>query len=278
MPASSQGAYRHCQSLVKGLDMLAVLNRLPSGSGSISELAAQTGIHRTTVKRLLETLREQGYLSHDATTNRYRLTFRVQQLSSGFRDTVSLAEDAWPDLYALSKSILWPCSLLVPEGDDMVVRTSTRLYSRLSFHPGMPGRRLSMLSTAGGRAYLCSLPEDEREALLELLRSRGDEEAALARDRKFVRSLIQQTRAQGYALSLGEWREEPDFGGIAMPLRVRSEVLASVNIIFLVRAVKEQRGLLSKLAAELKAAVTRIEQRLEAGGEPSSRTPAGRPA
>lgn len=62
MPPSTKGSYRHCQSLVKGLDMLAVLNRLPHGSGSISELALHTGIHRTTLKRLLETLREQGYL------------------------------------------------------------------------------------------------------------------------------------------------------------------------------------------------------------------------
>lgn len=90
MTSEQESTYRHCQSLVKGLDMLAALNRMPSGSGSISELAQQPGIHRSTVKRLLETLREQGYLAHDPATNHYRLTFRVQRLSYGFRDTVCL--------------------------------------------------------------------------------------------------------------------------------------------------------------------------------------------
>ena len=261
MSASSEGVYRHCQSLVKGLDMLAVLNRLPSGSGSISELAQHTGIHRTTLKRLLETLREQGYLSHDPATNHYRLTFRVQQLSYGFRDTVSLVEEAWPTMRELSREIVWPCSLLVPEGEELVVRASTRLYSRLSFHPGMPGRCLPMLSTAAGRAYISHVSDEERETLLEMIRSRGDEQAAQANDKKYVRSVIQQTRTQGYATNLGEWRDEPKFGGIAVPLRCNTEVLASMNVIFLARAVKDQ-GSLPRLVTALKAAAQRIEQKL----------------
>lgn len=37
MPPFAQSSYRYCQSLVKGLDMLAVLNRLPNRSGSIPQ-------------------------------------------------------------------------------------------------------------------------------------------------------------------------------------------------------------------------------------------------
>lgn len=263
MSAPSEGTYRHCQSLVKGLDILSVLNRMPSGSGSISDVAQETGIHRTTVKRLLETLRERGYLFHDPATNHYRLTLRVQQLSYGFRDTVSLVEDAWPGMLALSKAIVWPCSLVVPEGDEMVVRSSTRLYSRLSFHPGMPGRCLPMLSTAAGRAYFAFAPVEERSALLDMLRSREDEQAIQAKDEKFVRSVVQQTREQGYATSIGEWSVEPKFGGIAVPLRKKTEVLAALNVIFLSRAVKEQ-GAMTRLVAALKAAGEDIEQQLAA--------------
>ncbi len=263
MRANSEGGYRHCQSLVKGLDLLAVLNRLPSGSGSISELARHTGIHRTTLKRLLETMREEGFLSHDAATNHYRLTFRVQQLSYGFRDTVSLVEEAWPDMRAVSKEVVWPCSLVVPEGDEMVVRASTRLYSRLSFHPGMPGRRMPMLSTAAGRAYIAHVPDDERDVLLDMLKSREDEQAALARHAKQVRAIIQQTRSQGYGVNLGEWEVEPKFGAVAVPLRSNTEVLASMNLTFLLRAIKGQDAM-TKLVAALKIAAERIEQKLAA--------------
>lgn len=261
MSPNPDSIYRHCQSLVKGLDLLAVLNRLPAGSGSISELARHTGIHRTTLKRLLETLREEGYVSHDPATNLYRLTFRVQQLSYGFRDTVSLVEVAWPDMRALSKDIIWPSSLVVPEGDEMVIRASTRLYSRLSFHPGMPGRCLPMLSTAAGRAYISYVSDDARNVLLDMLKGRTDEQATMAKDLDQVRAVIQQTRAQGYAVNIGEWEVEPKFGAVAVPLRANSEVLASINLTFLLRAVKEQ-GSLPKLVTALKLAAERIEQKL----------------
>lgn len=101
----------------------------------------------------------------------------------------------------------------------MVVRISTRLYSRLSFHPGMPGRKLPFLTTAAGRAYLSSISDQEREMILEMLASRDDEDGRLARDGAWVRSLIDETMVRGYAVNLGDWAIEPKFGGIAIPLQ-----------------------------------------------------------
>src|SRR5690606_2617940 len=141
---SDDSPYRQNKSLLKGLDLLAQMNRSINASSSISELARSTGTHRTTVKRLLETLKDAGYVEHDVVTNLYRLTFRVQQLSYGYRDTTFVTEVAWPFMRSFSQQMVWPCSLVAPEGDEMVVRVSTRPYSRLSFHPGMPGRRMPM--------------------------------------------------------------------------------------------------------------------------------------
>lgn len=261
-PAESS-TYRQSQSLVRGLELLAALNQLPSGCGSISQLAHLTGIHRTTVKRLLETLCELGYLIHDGPTNQYRLAFRVQLLSHGFRDTVSLVDQAWPEMFALSKEVIWPCTLTVPEADELVVRTSTRYHSRLSFHPGMPGRSLPMLSTAAGRAYLSNISDVERDTLLEMIRRRNDEQAELAHDHQFVQRVIRETRERGYSVSLGEWRAEPKFGGVGIAIRLNGDVVASLNLVFLVRAVAET-GSLSKLAQSLQETGRRIEQRINA--------------
>ena len=260
---TESGTYRQSQSLVRGLELLAALNRLPSGSGSISQLVHQTGIHRTTVKRLLETLCELGYLIHDGPTNQYRLAFRVQLLSHGFRDTVSLVDEAWPEMFALSKQVIWPCTLTVPEADELVVRTSTRYHSRLSFHPGMPGRRLPILSTAAGRAYLSNVSDVERETLLDMIRQRNDEQAELAHDQKFVQRVMRETRERGYSISLGEWRAEPKFGGVGVAIRLRGDVVASLNLVFLVRAVAETDSL-TKLARSLQETGQRIEERINA--------------
>ncbi|KRB87449.1 IclR family transcriptional regulator domain-containing protein [Noviherbaspirillum sp. Root189] len=258
MEQESSSSYRHCQSLVKGLDLLAALNRRPSASASITELGRMTGLHRTTIKRLLETLRQEGYVECDAATNIYRLTFRVQRLSYGFRDNVQISEIAWLQMRIISKALVWPCSLITLEGDEMVVRVSTRPYSPLSFHSGMPGRRMPLLTTAAGRAYLAFAPEAERKILLDMLRQRSDIDAVHAKDPHFIRTLLSETRQRGYAINQGEWGAEPKFGGVAVPLRFQERVLACLNVIFLVRAVKDDAAL-SAIASKLLAHAKIIE-------------------
>src|SRR5690606_5580848 len=134
-------------------------------------------------------------------TNLYRLTFRVQQLSYGYRDTTFVTEVAWPFMRSFSQQMVWPCSLVAPEGDEMVVRVSTRPYSRLSFHPGMPGRRMPMLTTAAGRAYLAYASDGARETILDMLESRSEQDGELPLAKShFVRTTLEKTRVAGYAM------------------------------------------------------------------------------
>ena len=62
MRPSSGAIYRPIQSLVRGLSILQAINRAPDGWASIAELSKQTGLHRTTVRRMLETLQAEGYV------------------------------------------------------------------------------------------------------------------------------------------------------------------------------------------------------------------------
>ncbi len=189
------------------------------------------------------------------------MSFRVQHLSHGFRDTVSLVNEAWPEMFALSKEVIWPCTLTVPEADELVVRTSTRYHSRLSFHPGMPGSRLTMLSTAVGRAYISNVSVAERETLLDMIRQRDDDQAKLACDAHFVEKIMRETQERGYSVNLGEWNTESKFGGLGVAIRLRDDVVASLNLVFLVRAVTDA-GTLPKLAQSLQLTGRRIEQRI----------------
>lgn len=279
VPSPSESAkYRHCQSLVRGQDLLAAFNAATSATASISELARFTGLHRTTIKRLLETLRETGYVQHDPLTNLYRLTFRVQSLAAGFRDDVSIAEYARPAMRALSKQVVWPCSLTTLEADEMVVRSSTCAYSPLSFHPGMPGRRMPLLTTSAGRAYFSYAPPAEQDVLLAVLRARDDASARLAEDERWLRAMVRATRKRGYAINEGEWEAEPKFGAVAVPLRQGQRVLATMNVIYLQRAV-ERSGSMGKIAAALQEAAHAIEAGFAAATRdiPAWTTARGRP-
>ncbi|MDB5838149.1 MAG: hypothetical protein JWQ23_101 [Herminiimonas sp.] len=258
MQESQSGQYRLCQSLNRGLEILVALNSRPGGAATIMQLCKATGLHRTTVKRLLETLAQSGFVRSQAGDNLYRLTFRVQALSAGFRDNVWIADNAGPLLRALGRKVVWPCSILTLEEDELVVRDSTRLYSPFSLYPGMPGRRLPLLTTAAGRAYLAFCSDAERAILLESLKAKSDRGMA-GHEAGHITDIVNEVRSRGYATNLGEWEGEERFGAIAVPVCHEGRAIACLNLIFLVRAHKIEQALEKYLSPMLETAA-RIEQ------------------
>lgn len=251
-----RSGYKSCQSLVKGLQIIQVLNKSSNGASSISGIVESTGIHRTTVKRMLETLLDEGFVKHDHVSNMYRLTYQVQSLSYGFRDSVKIVDVAWPYMMSITKELIWPCSLLSLEGKDLVVRASTHAYSPFSFHTGMPGRKLSILDTAAGKAYISYCSENERRSIATLLK---DEFPDVNRR---IRAVVKSTVGLGYGINRGEWKTEPRFGGLSVPIKVNQSVAACINIIFLNHAVSDEE--IDKLSNKL--IVSRDEIEAEAVG------------
>ncbi|HLV77057.1 MAG TPA: helix-turn-helix domain-containing protein [Marinobacter sp.] len=243
---------------MKGLDIVRALNQSPNGASSIKYLSDTTGLHRTTVKRILETLIDEGYIKADRVTNYYRLTHKVLSLSYGFRDSVRVVDIAWPKMMAFTKEFVWPCSLLTLEGLEMVTRASTHAYSVFSFHTGMPGRKLPILDTAAGKAYISYCSEAERETLLSLL-IKSDGNAV-----KKAEQVVNQTQELGYGVNRGEWEKEPRFGGISVPVIVNDSIVACINAIFLNHAVSDED--IGKIAGRLNALSRDIREEASLSG------------
>ena len=252
--------YRRVQGLVRGLEVLCALNEAPGASGSPASLAKATGLHRTTVKRLLETLREAGFVRR-LPDDSFRLTFRVRSLSAGFTDETWVAQVAAPLLRKLTEDVLWPSDLVTLEGEELVIRDSTHAFSPLSFHPAMLGQRLPFLQTAVGRAYLAFCAPAERDALLAMLRSRNDKDGHLARDTRRVRALLQATRARGYAINEGDWIGGGRFGALAVPILRNGHARACINLIFSKRAISTAEAA-SKYLLRMKHTAETIERNL----------------
>lgn len=88
MQNNEQTEYKTVRGLTRGLMLLNMLNKLDGGA-SVGLLAELSGLHRTTVRRLLETLQEEGYVRRSPSDDSFRLTIKVRQLSEGFRDETS---------------------------------------------------------------------------------------------------------------------------------------------------------------------------------------------
>ena len=140
----SETEYKSVRGLMRGLALINGLNRFDGGA-STAQLAEQSGLHRTTVRRLLETLQAEGYVRRSESDDSYRLTLKVRELSEGFRDEQWISSIAAPLLGELLQQVVWPTDLCTLDGDAMVIRETTHRFSRLSFHRSMVGRRLPLL-------------------------------------------------------------------------------------------------------------------------------------
>lgn len=261
MRPSSGAIYRPIQSLVRGLSILQAINRAPDGWASIAELSKQTGLHRTTVRRMLETLQAEGYVRRSASDDSYRLNQKIRQLSDGFTDDEWISEVANPVLGELLQKLVWPSDLCTLDGDSMLVRETTHRFSPLSFHRAMIRQRLPLLFTSAGRAYLAWCGDTEREHLLQLLVAGNDEQAQFARNRGVVDALLAKTRQQGYATNDGEWGTQVKIGAIAVPVRHQNQVIACINVVFLRKAISVNAAA-ERFLPVLHSAVCKIESQL----------------
>ncbi|MCP3020104.1 DNA-binding transcriptional regulator [Cupriavidus basilensis] len=260
-PDRRTSPYASVRGLTRGLDVLKALNRMESGRGTAQQLSELTGLHRTTVRRLLETLIAEGFVRRSESDDSYRLTLQVRALSEGFNDDEWISTIAAPLMGELLQRVLWPSDLTTPDGDAMIIRETTHRFSSLSFHRAMVGRRLPMLSTAAGRAYFAFCGEGEREDILNLLRSGGggDEQAALANNAAYVRKLVARVREDGFGSNRGDWLEQRKIGAVAVPIRHADRVRGSLNVVYLARALSEQEAV-KRFVAPLQDIASRVQE------------------
>ena len=223
--------YREVRGLTRGIAVLRALNAAPGGIANVAELARSTGLHRTTVKRLLETLKTEGLVHHKDDGTSYALGFEVRRLSEGYVGADWIDRIAAPAMHAYLRSLSWPSDLATPDSGFMIVRESTHRFSMLSQHRATIGIRIPMLVSSLGRAWLSWCAIEERKATLSLLQQRTDAIGEMARDHTFVTRIIRDTRRRGYAVNRGEWAAEPNVIAIGLPIRASQHAIGAINLV-----------------------------------------------
>src|SRR3569833_454139 len=92
---------RPISALVRGLDALPTLNQ--RNGATVSDIAHQIRLPRTTSYRILETLTHAGYVYRDPADDRYRLSILVHRLADGFDDDAWVTQVARPCIGDLGK-------------------------------------------------------------------------------------------------------------------------------------------------------------------------------
>jgi len=247
---------RPIRALIRGLDALGVLN-LRNGA-TVSEVAQEIRLPRTTTYRILETLSHAGFVYRDSSDDRYRLTIMVRGLSDGYDDEAWVTQIARPYIHELGKDIVWPVAIASLSGTTMMVRESTDHRSPLAVERHSAGVRVPMLTSSSGRVYLAFSPQTQRESLIEILARSDREEDSLARNRGDLMKLLNDVRMQGYASAVRPRRVSDEIS-MAVPILIDDRVLAAVSIRFSGTAVPLKLGV-ERFLPKLRETAAKIRQ------------------
>jgi IclR family mhp operon transcriptional activator len=261
------------RSLERGLQVLKALNATPISS--LQDVYRVTRIPKPTLLRILLTLEQSGVVSRRLADGRYRVSSNLTRLARKRDRYDRVAEAAAPVLDRLCQKVSWPSDLMVPAGDHLEIRETSRTHSpfMIYYNKDRVGMPVNWLLSAVGRAYLAYCPEHERKKVIGLLRNSDRQENWLARDPIRLGEILTETRKRGYGLrdpgfTGGPYgTQAPDgLAGIAVPLRDHRRVHGVINIIW-PRAARSVEDMVRDCLSDLQAAAEEIVASLHGEGK-----------
>ncbi|MFC9557038.1 IclR family transcriptional regulator [Rhodococcus sp. NPDC056960] len=198
-------------ALDRGLAILTHLTRVRSCT--TPELADALGLSRSTTYRLVERLRDSGWLV-DEPSGHVRLGPAAARLASAAVASTSLKDAAIPALRALLTATQETVSLAVPNELSMVFVHRERGPRPVGVSAEL-GTSRPLHCTSVGRAYLAALPpvqcENVLDALIQSPQSPVDESSIDA-----LRDEIERTRQRGWSQDAREFDPSSSCCGAAV--------------------------------------------------------------
>jgi IclR family mhp operon transcriptional activator len=199
--------------------VLEALNR--RRSTTLSLLAAETGLPRPTLVRLLQTLIELGYASRMSREAGYRLTDRVLTLAGGVRFIDHLVDASIAPMAAFTEEHGWPLYLATISSGGMAIRHSTAPDSPMAFEAAGYNRQSPLLYGALGRVWLAHASDEERRTALK---------AVGVRQTPALTATLEGVRRDGYAFTRPP--RPTRLHGFAVPILSGNRLLGSISMRF----------------------------------------------
>ena len=113
---------------------------------------------KATLLRIFHTLEQSGLVMRRLGDGRYRMCTTLTRMVRKRDRYDRVAEAAAPVLDRFCQKISWASDLMVPAGDHMEIRETSRMRIPFSFGPDRIGTPVNWLLSGVGRAYLAFCP------------------------------------------------------------------------------------------------------------------------
>ena len=199
-------------ALARGLEVLRCFKPGEQFLGN-QEIAKRTGLPKPTVSRLTYTLTQLGFLNYSEILGKYSLGTGVLSIGNAFLSNMNIRQVARPLMQELADHAHASVALGARDRLEMVYIENCR-SSATSFTLNLDvNSRIPIATTAMGRAYICGLPEGQRDHLLDQIKARSEEE--WPRIKTHLEQAFRDYQEKGFCLSVGDWQK--DVNAVAVP-------------------------------------------------------------
>jgi DNA-binding IclR family transcriptional regulator len=204
----------------------------------LADVAAETGLSRSTAHRLLIALVGLGMAEQDRTSSAYFPGLVLLGLGAAAANRYNVAELAAPYSQRLADRTGDTVYVAVRSGNDAVCVDRVEGSFPIKILTWNVGDRRPMGVSASGLAMLAALPDTEVARIVEANATRI--EALNGLDRAGVLGLVEETRRNGFALNQGY--SAPGMAAVAVPIRgAGGEPLASLCVAAIASRLDAQR-------------------------------------
>lgn len=212
------------KTFLKGLVLLETLARSERPCG-VTELAKELELTKSNVHRLLQGLVYQGFARNVASTGRYELTMKLWELGShvfGKLDVRHVADPFMKELAAATSETVHLSSL---EGIEVLYLAKIDSPQPVRAYTTVGGRAPAQCVATGKAQLAWSDPATIESVKIALAKYTSK---SIVRSEQLENEL-DRVRVQGFAINIGEWREQ--VCGVAGPIRDGSgKVVAALGV------------------------------------------------
>ncbi len=249
------------RAVERALDVLSCFSsRTPELT--LTQIAEQIGINKSTVHRLLATLEKRRFVQRDPATGAYRLGIRLLQMAYLTLEHNDLRRLATPLLRRLCEQYQENVDLSVLDDVDVVFVSHLEGPQRVRV-ASATGQRLPAFATASGRANLAFLPGETVRGILARGMPRYTQYTPLSPEA--VLEDLRLIRERGFALSEEEY--EDGINAVAAPIfDGNDQPIAAVAIVG--PAYRLTRERMDEIGPKVITAAHEIAQELAMAGQP----------
>jgi len=254
------------RSLERGIIIMEVLAL--NGACTLADLHHQSGLPKSTIRRLLGTLTSRSIVRRSLADKKYRINITLPNNTGKTipPEVALIADVAMPILSDLTRKVSWPSDLHLIDGHTMRIVDSTRSLSPFQLYRGVINRRLNIFGSATGLACLASMTDVE---INKINQATNDSQlwgmARTVKDRAEFFNAIKETRERGYGIRLishlGESFVLDGLLAIAVPILRDAKPVGAINLLFPAHYLKPAEFAVQQLE-ELQQAATKITTNL----------------